>query len=216
MTEKFQSEFRELKEQVIEMGHLARFMLDNSVKALKEQDVELANQVLARKGELMQMDSDIEEKTLHILLLYQPMARDLRTIATIFKMITYLARVGRYGKDIAVLAVEMASQPHVKKLVSIPQIAGIVCGMIDDALESFKDGDLSRLEDIGERDDEVDEIRYSIFRECLTYMMEDAKTIRRCAHYIMIARYLERCGDHACKIAEKIHYMVNGEHVEIR
>lgn len=216
ITEKFEQDFEELRKHVIGMGQLARFMLDNSVKALKNQDVELANKVLARKEEIMKMDSDIEEETLRILLLYQPMARDLRTIATIFKMITYLARVGRYGKDIATLAIEMSAQPHVKKLVSIPHIADIVCGMIDDALEAFRTGELGTLEDFGERDDEADEIRYSIFRECLSYMMEDPRTITRCAHYIMIARYLERCGDHACKMAEKIHYMITGERVEIR
>ena len=216
MTEKFEHDLKKLKNNVIAMGKLSKEMLEKSVKALKQQDAELAKEVLAQKEELLTKDAKIEEDALRFLTLYQPMASDMRLLATILKMITYLTRIGRYGKDIAKVAIEMCSQPHVKKLVSIPQIATIVCSMIDDALEAFATGDFSKLKDFQERDDEVDAIRYGIFRECLTYMMEDPKTIERCAHYMMIARYLERCGDHACKIAEKIHYMVTGEHIEIR
>ena len=95
-------------------------------------------------------------------------------------------------------------------------MADIVCKMIEDVLKAFETGDLSIIQDFAERDDNLDALRYSIFRECLTYMMENPKNITRCAHYMMIARYLERCGDHACKIAEKVHYMVTGERVEIK
>jgi phosphate transport system protein len=87
--------------------------------------------------------------------------------------------------------------------------------MVDDVLTAYKTEDLSLIEDLEERDDVLDEERYSIFRECLTYMMEDPRTITRCTHYVMVARYLERCGDHACKIAEKVVYKVEGRHVEI-
>ena len=161
------------------------------------------------------MDSKIENKALNLLTLHQPMAIDLREIACILKMITYLARIGRYGKDIAKLTYEFEEQNHVKKFVSIPYMSQIVCGMIDDALKAFETRDLSLIEDFSDRDDDVDQLRYSIFRECLTYMMEDQKKISRCTYYILVARYLERCADHACKMAEKIHYMISGEHIEI-
>jgi len=130
-------------------------------------------------------------------------------------MNTYLTRIGRYGKDIAKVTDEMGNRPHFKKLVSIPHMSELVGKMIDDALAAFEKEDISLLKDFKDRDDTIDELRYSIFRECLTYMMEDQKVITPGIYYIMVARYLERCGDHACKIAEKIHYMVTGEHVEI-
>ena len=131
-------------------------------------------------------------------------------------MITYLTRIGRYGKDIANAAKGLSTQPHIAKLVSIPYMCNIVCGMIEDTLKAFETEDLSLIQDFAERDDNLDTLRYSIFRESLTYMMEDQKNITRCANYIMIARYLERCGDHVCKIAEKIHFMVTGERIEVK
>jgi phosphate transport system protein len=190
-------------------------MLLDAVESLKERDVDLADEVLGRKDELYDLDHTIEEQTLKVLTLYQPMARDMRNLACILKMITYLTRIGRYGYDIAKVTKELADKPHVKKLVDIPAMAKVVSGMIDDVLEAYKTDDLSKIKNLADRDDILDEERYSIFRECLTYMMEDPKTITRCAHYIMVSRYLERCGDHACKIAEKVHYKVEGVHIEI-
>ncbi len=215
LVEKFHNELKELKNEVIKMGRLSEEMLNKSVVALKNQDTELAGWVLDNKCKISDMDNAIEQKALELIALYQPMAVDLREIACSLKIITYLARIGRYGKDISNLAIELSSKPHVKKLVSIPYMSEIVSGMINDALYSFEKEDIKKLADFSDRDDNVDELRYSIFRECLTYMMEDQKNIKRCTHYIMVARYLERCADHACKIAEKIHYMVTGEHIEI-
>jgi phosphate transport system protein len=215
MIKEFHSNLETLKKEVNEMGHLAKNMLQKSVEALKNQDEEIAEWVLSHKRKIAKMDYEIEKKALHLLTLYQPMASDMRAIACILKMITYLARIGRYAKDIANITFEFKDQPHVKKLVSVPHMSQIVCGMIDDALKAFETGDLTVIEDFSERDDDVDELRYSIFRECLTYMMEDQKVITRCTHYILVARYLERCADHACKMAEKIHYMVTGKHTEI-
>jgi phosphate transport system protein len=197
------------------MGYLARDSLRDSVESLKKQDVKLANKVLMNKTEIANMDSLIEEKSLILLTLHQPMAKDLRRIATLLKIITYLNRIGRYAKDIAKITVELSGKPQVKKLVSIPYMADTVCKMIDDALLSFEKEDLSYIEKFSDRDDSVDVLRYSIFRECLTYMMEDSKNITTCTNYVMVARYLERCADHAVKIAEKIHYMITGEHIEI-
>ena len=216
MVEKFHAELKGLKKKVLEMGELAKDMLQKSIEALKNQDTELADWVLSKKKEIMDMDEGIEQHALTLLTLYQPMAKDMRTIACILKMITYLTRIGRYGKDISNVAKELSMRPHIAKLVSIPYMADIVCGMIEDALKAFETEDLSLIQDFVERDDSLDALRYSIFRECVTYMMEDPKNIKRCAHYIMIARYLERCGDHACKIAEKIHFMVTGERIEIK
>lgn len=215
MVKKFHDDLKKLNSNVIEMGYLAIDSLKDSVESLKNKNVELANEVLKNKSKIANMDSLIEEKALILLTLHQPMAKDLRRIATILKIITYLNRIGRYAKDIAKITVELSEKPQIKKLVSIPYMADIVCKMIDDALLSFEKKDLKYIKDFSDRDDSVDQLRYSIFRECLTYMMEDSKNITTCTNYVMVARYLERCADHAVKIAEKIHYMVTGEHIEI-
>ena len=215
MPEKLDTDMEKLLSEIDGMANLARGMLTDSVIALKALDDNLANDILHRKARLYKYDDDIEDLALKMLTLYSPMASDLRRIATIFKMITYLTRIGRYGYDIAKITTHLEGQPHVKELIHIPMMAQIVSSMIDDALEAFKTGDLDLIKDLGERDHIVDQMRYTIFRECLTYMMEDPKTITRCTDYIMIARYLERCGDHACKIGEKVHYMMTGERIEI-
>lgn len=214
--DKYHEELDALKDATVEMGEHATGMLEDATTALKELDKELAAEVVSRKTALAQMDLDIEQDALRLIALHQPMAVDMRTIACILKTITYLNRLGRYGKDIAQLTIEMVDEPHVANLVGMPDMARRVRGMIRDALRAFREHDIAPLEGMAERDDEIDAMRWSIFRECLTYMMENPKNIARCANYMIIARYLERCGDHACKVAEKVNYMVTGEHAEIK
>lgn len=212
---KFHKELEKEKKDILRMGKLAQDMLKKSVIALKDQDIKLAEWVISKGEAIRYMDDEIEEDLLRFIALYQPVARDMRLIACGLKMITYMARIGRYGRDIAKIAVEISDQPHIAKLVSIPRMAEIANGMVSDSLKAFKKGDLSLIKDFAERDDTLDAMRYSIFRECVTYMIESPNNITRCANYVMVARYIERCGDHACKMAEKIHYMVTGERLEI-
>jgi phosphate transport system protein len=216
MVGKFHDELDVLKENVLKMGYHSIDMLSSSIEALKKQDLKKAEDVYSKKEKLAEMDEKLEEKAFQLIALYQPMAKDMRTIACCLKIITYLARIGRYGKDIAKIVQEISDQPPVSKLVSIPHMNKMVNSIVEDALKAFKTEDLSLIKDFSERDDDIDALRYSIFRECITYMMEDPKKIERCAQYVMIARYLERCADHACKMAEKIHYMVTGERIEIK
>jgi len=215
MTEKFHEKLNDLKEEVIKMGNLAKKMLKESVLALKDLDEKKAKWVNDNKTDIADMDDNIEKKAFMLIALYQPMAKDMREIACILKLITYLTRIGRYGKDIANIVKHFEDEKHVRKLVDIPHMADLVCSMVDDALKTFKDGKLSRFNDFIDREEDVDELRYSIFREALSYMLEDPKVIKRCTNYIMVSRYLERCADHACKMAEKIFYMETGERVEI-
>lgn len=214
MSGKFHDELSELKESVYELAELAQWMLEESVVSLKKKDIDLAKQVIAKKCELATMDDEIEKNSFRLLILYQPMARDMREIACCLKMITYLTRIGRYGKDIAQITLDLKGVDHVNRLVSIPKMANEVSSMIEDAMKAFTEEDIIYIKDFQDRDDDIDAMRYAIFREALTYMMEDQHKITQCTHYIMIARYLERCGDHALKMAEKIHYMVTGEYVD--
>ena len=216
MKKRFEKDLNKLKSEVESMAELALSMLVDSVESLKTLDVKMAEDVISRKDSLADMDESIEEEALRMVAIYQPMAKDLRTIAAILKMITYLYRIGRYGKDIAGMVKSLEGKGHIAKLVEIPYMANRVADMVRDAITAFKTEDISLLNDFEEIDDKLDSLRYSIFRECLTYMMEDPSNITQCSYYIMIAKYLERCGDNACKMAEKIHFMVTGERIEIR
>jgi phosphate transport system protein len=219
LAEKFHKELVELKYDVMRMGLFAGDMLSKALEALKKRDTNLAEFVLSQKIQLNELDDEIEAKALQLLTLYQPMAKDVRTVACSLKLITYLTRIGRYGKDIANIAIILTKEPinEILKLVKIPQMGELTEEMIDDALNAFYTEDLSLIkpEDLIERDDDLDSLRYSIFRESVSYMIEDPRKITVCTHYLMVGRYLERCGDHACKMAEKIHYMVTGKRVDI-
>jgi len=216
MAEKFHTELKNLKTETLEMAHLGRFMLRTAVDALISQDRELAATVLARKEEIHLMEVRLEEHCYQLIALNQPMAKDMRVIACTLKVITASLRIGRYGKVIANIAKKISDQPHIANLMSIPHMAELVIDMIDDAIEAYDKDTLTLISDFSARDDTIDALRQSIFREAITYMMEDPKSITRCTHYILVARYLERCGDHACKIAENVHYMETGERIEIK
>jgi phosphate transport system protein len=216
MAEKFHTELKNLKTETLEMAHLGRFMLRTAVDALIRQDPELAESVIVRKGEIHDLEVRLEEHCYHLIALYQPMAKDMRTIACTLKVISASLRIGRYGKVIAKIVKELADRPHIANLMSIPHMADLAIDMVDDAITAYESDDLTLIKDFSTRDDTVDALRHSIFREGITYMMEDPKNISRCTHYIMVARYLERCADHACKIAENVHYMETGDRVEIK
>jgi len=215
MAEKFHTELEKLKADTLEMAHLGRFMLRTAVDALIRQDAELAASVVAQKEEIHRMEVRLEEHCYHLIALNQPMARDMRFIACTLKVITASLRLGRYGKVIANIIKEISDKPHIANLMSIPHMADLVIDMVDDAVAAYESDNLRLIDDFSSRDDTIDALRHSIFREGITYMMENPKNISRCTHYIMVARYLERCADHACKIAENVQYMETGERVEI-
>lgn len=215
MAKEFRREILELKKSVLQMAELASSMLEDSIKAFTEGDIDLAKEIDEKKHKLREFDNDIESRALRLIALYQPMAIDLRRLATILKIITYIYRIGRYGKDIAAVAEIIQDKHPLSEALGVKHMWEHVQPMIKDAIEAFDNSDISQVQDFEKRDNEVDQLRWSIFRESVSYMMEDPKNITLSAHVLMIARYLERCGDHACKIAEKVHYMVTGEHVEI-
>ena len=209
-------ELQNLRKETLEMAHMGRDMLRTAVDALIRQDPNLAGSAIARKGEIHDQEVRLEEYCYHLIALNQPMAKDMRFIACTLKVINASLRIGRYGKTIAKIAQEISDKPHIANLMSIPHMADLVIEMVDDAIAAYESDNLTLIEGFSARDDTVDALRHSIFREGITYMMEDPKNISRCTHYIMVARYLERCADHACKIAENVHYMETGERIEIK
>lgn len=215
MTARFHDEVMDLKRDVVRMGGLSRGMLERSLKALTEKDSSVSREILDSKDEVRRMDAEIEERALHLLVLNQPVAQDLRRIACILKMVTYLTRIGRYGKDIAQVQIELEEKHNTHCLELLPKMGELVLEMIDKSLKAFEEEELSHIQDLQEADDVVDRMRHDVFRESVVQMGQELERIEEYASYPMVARYLERCGDHACKMAEKVSYMVTGEHVEI-
>jgi len=198
------------------MVQFARDMLSESLDALIRQDSVKALQVVSKKKHIRDATITLEDRTYQMIALYQPMAKDMRVIACTLKMITAAERIGRYGKDIANMVKHIRDQPDFTQPLPIPHMAEQVLGMIDDVIVAYETENLEAIKDFSSRDDTVDILWHSLFREMLTFMMENPKTITRSTYYIMVARYLERSGDHACKMAENIYYMVNGQRVEIK
>jgi len=215
MAEKFHTELENVKKDTVTMALLGRSMLRDAVDALVRQDKELAVSVVAKKERIHEMEVELEERCYQLIALFQPVAKDMRVIACTLKVITASVRIGRYGKVIANITKEITDRPHISHMMSIPHMAELVIDMIDEAITAYDTETPGLIQDFSSRDDTIDALRHSIFREGITHMMEDPRSITRCTHYIMVARYLERCADHACMIAENVYYMETGERIEI-
>jgi len=160
--------------------------------------------------ELYRYEMMIEKHCTDIIALYTPVASDLRRVSVSWKIIEDLSRIGRYAWDIAEIA-EVFEGQKFKKMSSLPQMASKVVGMVIDSVDYYITGNAVEARKLFDRDDEIDELYDTIFREMLTYMFEDPKKITIGIHYILIARYLERVADHACNIGERVVYMVTAE-----
>ena len=211
MTKQFHQQLDALRARVLEMGRLARLNVTEGVQSLVTLDSALASRVIERGEQLNRMDVEIERDALDLLALNQPMANDLRTIGASLKIITYLDRIGRYGYDIAKVSRQMGGREHIRKPVSFRLMADNAMAMLDQAMKAYEARDAGLARAVPAQDNVVDALNEQIFRECVTYMMEDPRTVTVCAHYILVARHLERAADNARKIAEKALYMVTGE-----
>jgi phosphate transport system protein len=216
MSEKFHTELKSLKNDMLDLATFARNMLCDALKALTTEDIEAAREVASRKTHIQETTIDLEERAYQLIALYQPMAKDMREIACMLKIISSAERIGRYGKDIANMVKHIKGEPDFVQPLPVVHMAGLVTGMIDDVIHAFETDSIVPIKDFSKRDDTVDSLWHSVFRETLTFMMENPKTITRGTYYIMVARYLERSGDHACKMAENVHYMVTGKRTEIK
>ena len=216
MREKFVDELMQLKSDVVEMSNLSKEMLKESLDALRTSDINIAEKVISQRRDIREFDYKIEDDAQRLIVLYQPVARDLRAIISTLKMNTYLTRIGIYSKDISKDIREISFNKEFPRLKSVCVMGDIVLEMLDDVIKAYQSEDLTIIDDLWKRDDTVDDLFHTILRECISYMIENPKAISYYAHYMLIARYLERCGDHVCKISEKIHYMVTGERIIIK
>jgi len=207
----YDQELAYLRQALLNMGKAVDKAIDEAVIALAQQDTELAHKVMDSDDEIDQMEIDIEDKCMVLIARQQPLARDLRIIGTGLKITTDLERMGDHAYDIAKIALALNKQPLIKPLVDIPRMAQMSQKMLKDSLEAYTALDIGLAEQVCLNDDEVDNIYYQVFRELLTYMMEDPKTITQATQLIFVARYLERIADHATNIAEWTVYLVTGQ-----
>ncbi len=207
----FNEELQQLISQLLVMGDMVEQSIIKAVKALKEQDLEAAQQVLDGDDDIDDIELAIEEKCLELIARQQPMAKDLRKIATALKIITDLERIADHSCNIAEACISIGKEPLIKPLVDIPRMAQLVREMLKKALDSYANNDVALAYDVCRADDEIDCLHNQIFRELLTYMMEDPKNIQQATRLLFVSSYLERMGDHATNLGEWLIYMVTGE-----
>ncbi|PWT80282.1 MAG: phosphate transport system regulatory protein PhoU [Blastocatellia bacterium] len=216
----FQEELEQLKTRLLEMGGLAEEQVRVAIKALVERDQALIDRTLGGDEPLNAMHIEIDSRCFTLLALYQPMAADLRAIVAAVKINTDLERVGDLAVNIAEAARRYCQRPPVKKLIDIPRMAGIAQGMLRDALDAFVRRDTALAQQVLNEDDKLDGLKTQIFRELLTYMLQDPSTIEPALELILISRHLERIGDHATNIAEDVIFIVSARdvrhHADIR
>jgi phosphate transport system protein len=204
----FEEDLEQLKTRLLEMGGLAEEEVRLAVQGLVSRDREIIDRVLTGDEPLNSMHIEIDGRCFTLLALFQPMAADLRTIVAIAKINTDLERVGDLAVNIAEAAIRYAGHPPVKKFVDIPRMATIAQAMLRDALDAFVRRDTALAQHVLDEDDKLDELKSQIFRELLTYMLQDPSTIEAALDLILVSRHLERIGDHATNIAEDVIFIV--------
>jgi len=211
----FTRQLREVQEDLVNMTQAAKKMLQMAIESLQERNVIKAKEVIALDDIVDSYNLKIEEKCLRMIALQQPVAKDLRVIAAVMKIITDVERIGDYSIDIAKFSIRLADKPLFKPLIDVPKMAGIVIKMLEETSATFIQKDLNVVQKVVEDDDQVDAMYRSIHEEVVTYIEKDPTVTRQAIWILMIARYLERIGDHITNITERIYYMETGEMIEL-
>jgi phosphate transport system protein len=209
----YAEELRRLREMISRMGGLAERQVADSTNALMRRDTDLAAEVVQRDAALDALEREIESFCIRTLALRQPMGADLRLIVAIMKISHEIERIGDYARNGAKRAIVLAQQPQLGSLNGFLRMARMVQDNLKGAIDALVHDDAVRAEEIWQADEPVDEIYNGIFREMLTFMMEDPRNITAATHLLFIAKNLERIGDHATNIAETVRYAVLGESV---
>jgi len=209
----FQEELEQLKARLLEMGGLAEERVRSAIRALVERDPDLVEHVLGGDQPINQLHIEIDSRCFKLLALHQPMAVDLRAIVSGVKINTDLERVGDLAINIAEAARRYLRHAPVKELIDIPRMADIAQGMLRDALDSYVKRDLALAREVLNEDDALDALKTQVFRDLLTFMLNDPHTIEPALDLILVSRHLERIGDHATNIAEDVIFMVSARDV---
>ncbi len=202
-----------VRNSVLEMGGLVETQIAQGIRALVERDVELARATIERDHMVNRLDVEIDELCIKLLALHQPAARDLRLITTALKITTDLERIGDSARHVAERAVELAAELPIKPYIDLPRMAELARDMVHKSLDAFVREDVELARAVWASDDALDKLHEQLFRELLSFMVEDPHTISRAMRLLFVSKALERIGDHATNIAEMVIFMVKGRQV---
>jgi len=211
----YHKKLREIQYEIMVMGSMVSKALIRSVEALKNRNIELANQIIAEDQKVNNKRFEIEEQCIELIATQQPMATDLRTITAILNITTEIERIGDYAVGIARIVILIGNEPLLKPLVDIPLMAEKTVDMLDRCLQAFTNRDAEAAKKIAREDDEIDNLYDQIFRELLNIMAEDPKTITRATRLMWTAHNLERAAHRVTNICERVVYIVTGKMEEI-
>jgi phosphate transport system protein len=204
----FEEELKRLHSLISRMGGIAETQLADAIHAVIERDSEIAAEVVEGDPKVDELEREVDDLALKVLALRQPMAVDLRSILSALKISAELERIADYATNVAKRSIALNQIPPVRPVHAIPRMGQVVKEMIKDVLDAYVTGDVDKAVRVWNRDEELDEMYSSLFRELLTYMMEDARNITAATHLLFIAKNIERIGDHATNIAETIYFQV--------
>jgi phosphate transport system protein len=202
-----------IRQDLLRMGGLVEGMVERANQALVERDEAAIREVIARDLEVDRLEIELDENCMQTLVRHQPTAIDLRFVVMVMKIVNDLERMGDSAVNIAQSVEQLNREPPLKPYIDLPELSRLVRQMVRRSLDSFVERDARQAEDVCLADDEVDARYKQLFRELLTYMIEDPKTVSRCLHLLLIARNLERIADHATNVAEDVIYYVEGRDI---
>ncbi|MEQ8387212.1 MAG: phosphate signaling complex protein PhoU [Alphaproteobacteria bacterium] len=206
----YDEELNVLDDTLARMGGLAESQIAGALQAIVKRDSELGQRIVAGDQKIDELENEIDAMGIRLLALRQPMAKDLRNIVAAVRIAGDLERVADHAANIAKRAAPLSRVPELAPVGSVPRLSQMVQGMIKDVLDAYRTRDITKARAVWRKDSELDDMYMSLFRELLTYMMEDPRNIGPCLHVVFIAKNIERIGDHATNIAEAILYMVEG------
>ena len=212
MRTKFDEQLTQLNDSLIEMAETVKKAIANANKALIEQDIELAKRIIASDDEIDNKEKEIESLCLKTILRQQPVARDLRLISAVLKIITDLERIGDHATDISELTLLLADRQYIKKLEHIPQMAVATMKMVTDSIDAFVQKDLELAKEVIAYDDVVDNLFEVIKKDLIALIKESSENGDQAIDLMMVAKYFERIGDHATNIAEWVVFSLTGTH----
>jgi phosphate transport system protein len=206
----FERQLTEIQENMLVMANMVETAISQSIEALKQRDVALARRIVEHDRDINAKRYETEEKCIELISLQAPMASDLRTIISVLHVTVELERMGDHAEGIARIAIMLADEPPLKPYIDIPRMAQMCVEMMHGAVEAYKDRDTTRAREIIEIDDQVDALYEQVYRELLTFMINDPRTIQRATYLIWVAHNLERIADRVTNICERVVYLVDG------
>ena len=207
----YDQELQRLDNTIAEMGGMAESQLAAAIDAVVKRDSDLATEVIENDAKVDELEHEVESLVVRLLALRQPMARDLRQIVAALKTATDLERICDYAANVAKRSIVLNQTAPVKPVYALPRMGSLCQGMVKDMLDAYVERDADKALAVWLRDEELDEMYTSLFRELLTYMIEDARNITPCTHLLFMAKNLERIGDHTTNIAETLYFLVHGK-----